>query len=102
MCGIVGFLDARKRLDPGESERLVRAMARAIAHRGPDGDVAFVEPEAGLAFGQPARTGGRALCEPRGFHWRRSAASGTMPNSGNRAVIARAASAGGPPASGYG
>ncbi|HEY5048124.1 MAG TPA: asparagine synthase (glutamine-hydrolyzing) [Rhizomicrobium sp.] len=51
MCGITGFLDPRKRLDAASSRALVLDMARAIAHRGPDGDGAFVEAECGLAFG---------------------------------------------------
>jgi asparagine synthase (glutamine-hydrolysing) len=43
MCGIVGILDQRGtgRADPA----LVRAMSRAIIHRGPDGDGFFQWPE---------------------------------------------------------
>lgn len=34
-----------------EGEALVRNMARAIAHRGPDGDGTFFDQDAGIAFG---------------------------------------------------
>jgi asparagine synthase (glutamine-hydrolysing) len=44
MCGIVGVLDPRAaaRVDPG----LVRAMTRALVHRGPDGEGFFAWPAA--------------------------------------------------------
>jgi|SRR5665213_274547 len=51
MCGIVGFLDAKFGKDALASESLVRRMANAIAHRGPDGDGTFVDGECGIALG---------------------------------------------------
>ena len=51
MCGIVGFIDRTASRDSLAAEQLVRSMAQQIAHRGPDGDGAFVEAEAGLALG---------------------------------------------------
>jgi asparagine synthase (glutamine-hydrolysing) len=48
MCGFVGFLTEGGSRD---SEATVLAMARAIAHRGPDADGAWVDNEAGVAFG---------------------------------------------------
>ncbi len=51
MCGIAGFLAPEAQLNGPAGEALVRSMARAIAHRGPDGDGVFVDPECGLAFG---------------------------------------------------
>ena len=50
MCGITGFLDSRG-IGADAGAALARRMAAAIAHRGPDGDGVFVEPEAGLALG---------------------------------------------------
>ena len=51
MCGIVGLLDKRSGFSPESGEALVRSMAEAIAHRGPDGQGAYVEAECGLALG---------------------------------------------------
>ncbi|MFM9940921.1 MAG: asparagine synthase (glutamine-hydrolyzing) [Hyphomicrobiaceae bacterium] len=51
MCGIAGFIDLAAGTAPDVLERRVRAMADAIAHRGPDEGNAWVEAAAGLAFG---------------------------------------------------
>ena len=51
MCGIVGLLDKRSGFSPESGEALVRSMAEAIVHRGPDGQGAYVEAECGLALG---------------------------------------------------
>lgn len=51
MCGIAGFLEPRRRRDAPSGEALVRAMARTIAHRGPDGEGVFADPECGIALG---------------------------------------------------
>ncbi len=45
MCGLAGILDPR-----GVDAALVRRMADAIAHRGPDDAVVHVEPGIGLGF----------------------------------------------------
>ncbi len=47
MCGLVGLLDMRTRRDFDPA--LVQRMTDAIAHRGPDGEGAWLEP--GLALG---------------------------------------------------
>jgi len=52
MCGIAGLIDPTAVGDGGALERRARAMIQAIAHRGPDGDGIWAEPEAGLAFAQ--------------------------------------------------
>ncbi|MFF0452877.1 asparagine synthase (glutamine-hydrolyzing) [Nocardia africana] len=49
MCGIAGFL-TRDRLGTDASRVLDRMLAK-IAHRGPDGPGAVIEPTAGLAIG---------------------------------------------------
>ncbi len=51
MCGIAGFLDRAARTPPEALERLARAMADAIAHRGPDEGNVWTEAASGLAFG---------------------------------------------------
>ncbi|CAN5171427.1 asparagine synthase (glutamine-hydrolyzing) [soil metagenome] len=50
MCGVAGMIDARL---IGEAEQLqlqARAMGRAIAHRGPDGEGVWIDADAGLAL----------------------------------------------------
>ena len=49
MCGIAGFLAARALHEPLEG--VAAAMARALAHRGPDAEGVWTDREAGLAFG---------------------------------------------------
>ncbi|SFG20495.1 asparagine synthase (glutamine-hydrolysing) [Novosphingobium sp. CF614] len=46
MCGIAGVLTTGL-----VSEATVRAMARALAHRGPDDEGAWIDPEAGIGLG---------------------------------------------------
>jgi asparagine synthase (glutamine-hydrolysing) len=49
MCGIAGFLEAGPL--SGENARMqLRAMANALAHRGPDDEGLWVEPTGGVAF----------------------------------------------------
>jgi asparagine synthase (glutamine-hydrolysing) len=47
MCGIVGYWSAKA----GADERIARAMAQRIAHRGPDADGVWLDEGAGLALG---------------------------------------------------
>lgn len=47
MCGITGFLAA----PAPEAETVLSAMMRAIAHRGPDSQGHWLDPEAGIALG---------------------------------------------------
>jgi asparagine synthase (glutamine-hydrolysing) len=51
MCGICGFLLARRELPPADMVAVVDAMADTLRHRGPDDAGSFVEPAAGVAFG---------------------------------------------------
>lgn len=51
MCGIAGFLDPHRRFTVETGEKLVRDMARAIAHRGPDGEGVYVDADAEIALG---------------------------------------------------
>ena len=50
MCGIAGFLDPAGRPANHIRDRLA-AMARTLAHRGPDADGLWTDPEAGAALG---------------------------------------------------
>lgn len=49
MCGIAGYL-APSGADAGAMLARVRRMGRAIAHRGPDSEGDWADPEAGIAF----------------------------------------------------
>jgi len=51
VCGIAGFLDFRARDSRSDLERMVRCMADALAHRGPDDAGAWVDEAAGVALG---------------------------------------------------
>jgi asparagine synthase (glutamine-hydrolysing) len=51
MCGIAGFIDLAALTAPDLLEHRARAMADAIAHRGPDEGNTWVDAGAGLAFG---------------------------------------------------
>ena len=51
MCGFVGFLGGNGLRGPEENAVLLSRMNDAIAHRGPDADGVWVDPEAGIAFG---------------------------------------------------
>lgn len=50
MCGIAGFFDLDRRLAEPELERLARAMAASIVHRGPDGEGVWTEAASGTAL----------------------------------------------------
>lgn len=49
MCGFAGFLDLTAATP--DREKVVRAMASTLVHRGPDDDGAWVDDEAGVALG---------------------------------------------------
>lgn len=51
MCGIAGFLNTSRDQAPDELERIVRAMVRALRHRGPDNEGVWADADAGLALG---------------------------------------------------
>ncbi|MDP6705380.1 MAG: asparagine synthase (glutamine-hydrolyzing) [Alphaproteobacteria bacterium] len=51
MCGFAGFLDRPGHASAEEMAALARAMADSIRHRGPDSEGAWVDAEAGIAFG---------------------------------------------------
>lgn len=51
MCGICGFLDFTRAGNGEAMAATVTGMAAAIAHRGPDGADAWVDPTAGVALG---------------------------------------------------
>lgn len=50
MCGIAGFFDAASSRDGLEARSVAFAMGQALAHRGPDGDGTWVDPECGVAL----------------------------------------------------
>jgi len=51
MCGIAGFLASATRPDRTSPDAALRSMCDAIAHRGPDDDGAWSDPEAGIWLG---------------------------------------------------
>ena len=50
MCGFTGFLTSAGCVDRSEGQNLLRRMADSIAHRGPDSDGYWSDPEAGVAL----------------------------------------------------
>jgi asparagine synthase (glutamine-hydrolysing) len=50
MCGFAGYLDPTPR-SRVEQEAIVRAMTRTIAHRGPDDEGSWTDPDRGIALG---------------------------------------------------
>ena len=51
MCGIAGFLDPGNNRRPESMRRYVIDMTNSLAHRGPDDEGAWVDPNAGIALG---------------------------------------------------
>jgi asparagine synthase (glutamine-hydrolysing) len=51
MCGLTGFLDARNRRDADELLERVAGMTVTLAHRGPDDQGTWADPDAGIALG---------------------------------------------------
>ena len=51
MCGIVGFLDPKRRAADETLKALAASMASALRHRGPDAEGVWVDAEAGVALG---------------------------------------------------
>jgi asparagine synthase (glutamine-hydrolysing) len=51
MCGIAGFLDARRHLPPATHRAVAKAMADRLAHRGPDDAGEWADAAAGISFG---------------------------------------------------
>jgi asparagine synthase (glutamine-hydrolysing) len=51
MCGITGFLSLKCNLSASELEEIANRMSDTISYRGPDDRGAWVDPEAGIAFG---------------------------------------------------
>lgn len=51
MCGIAGFFDPSRNRSVDDCERIARRMANTLAHRGPDDEGSWADPEAGVALG---------------------------------------------------
>jgi asparagine synthase (glutamine-hydrolysing) len=51
MCGLAGVLDVARASDAGELERVVRAMASTLRHRGPDDSGSWIDARSGVALG---------------------------------------------------
>ena len=51
MCGIVGFVELRRRSGPDELRAIVSRMANSLSHRGPDDQGLWIDPRTGLALG---------------------------------------------------
>jgi asparagine synthase (glutamine-hydrolysing) len=50
MCGIAGLIDFSPTADRAGLSRRARAMAEALAYRGPDGFGEWIDPEAPMAL----------------------------------------------------
>lgn len=51
MCGLAGYLEPGNTRPAAEMQRLAAAMAELLAHRGPDDQGTWAEPESGIALG---------------------------------------------------
>ncbi|MBC8284597.1 MAG: asparagine synthase (glutamine-hydrolyzing) [Nitrospinae bacterium] len=51
MCGIVGFINSTSNYSGQQLDGIINEMSRSLAHRGPDDQGSWVEPQAGLAIG---------------------------------------------------
>ena len=51
MCGLVGFIDLKRRAAKAELARRAETMAQTLIHRGPDDAGVWVDEESGLALG---------------------------------------------------
>lgn len=51
MCGIAGILDRKAATPAAELTAAAAAMARTLAHRGPDGEATWVDETGGIALG---------------------------------------------------
>ena len=47
MCGFVGFVDKKKKKD---KDKIIKDMADAIIHRGPDSDGYYTDDKVALGF----------------------------------------------------
>jgi asparagine synthase (glutamine-hydrolysing) len=52
MCGLAGLITLARGVDAAELHTAARHMAQALAHRGPDSDGAWADPEAGIGLSQ--------------------------------------------------
>ena len=78
MCGIAGSWQRDGAVDPAAAARIVAAMARSLAHRGPDRAGIWVDAEAGIAFAAlPARTEPQVRLTPDRGSSRRPSTAGT-------------------------
>src|ERR1700721_625449 len=51
MCGVAGVWDRRGKTGPDSLAASVKAMTKALAHRGPDAGDVWIDQETGLALG---------------------------------------------------
>lgn len=73
MCGIAGLWSVNGRVGQDECSSAVRRMTRSLAHRGPDDEGYFEQPEAGLYLGHRrlsivdlSNDGHQPMCSPSG------------------------------------
>ncbi len=50
MCGVTGFFDFKARFSRGDSVRILSAMSREIAHRGPDSSGSWADEQSGIGL----------------------------------------------------
>src|SRR5689334_10566756 len=51
MCGVCGFLQTDRIVEPASMTAVVARMAQKLHHRGPDDSGAWVDPHCGIALG---------------------------------------------------
>ena len=51
MCGVVGFIDVKKRLPSAVARKYLRAMSKTVVHRGPDDSGVWIDEKNGIYLG---------------------------------------------------
>ena len=64
MCGVVGFIDVKKRLPSAVARKYIRAMSKTVVHRGPDDSGVWIDEKNGIYLGhQRLSTASGRICK---------------------------------------
>ena len=51
MCGLTGFFTSKAEMNSSQMDAKVLSMSGSLAHRGPDDQGTWIDPQAGIALG---------------------------------------------------